>query len=321
VQKLPCFVVAALTAGLLVAGASGVWCEDFPRKPVRMLSGETGGQGDTVSRLIAQGLSGGGLAQNVIVDNRPSVGMGETLAKAPKDGYTLLIMNNILWVLPLLQNVGYNPLKDFAPITLLISSPNILVVHPSVPARSVKDLIALAKAKPGELNYGSGASGSSNHLSSELFNSMAGVNTVRISYKGSGPALNALITNQVHLMFPTAGAASPHVRTGRIKALAVASETPFELLPDLPTVASSGLPGYESVSPFGLFAPAGTPAAIVRILNRETVRVLERPDVKERIANLGSTVVGGPAEQLESTVKSEIVKWGKVIKDAGIHIN
>ncbi len=302
----------------LVLAVDAAHSQSFPLKPIRLLSGETGGQGDSVSRLIAQGLVSGGLGQQVIVDNRPSVGMGDLLARAPKDGYTILIMNNILWILPLFQKVAYNPLKDFAAITLLMSSPNIMVVHPSMSVRSVKELIGLAKSRPGELNYGSGGSGSSNHLSSELFNSMAGVNIVRISYKGSGPALNALIANQVHLMFPTAGAAAPHVKSGRINALAVASTTPFELLPELPTVASSGLPGYESVSPFGMFAPAGTPAAVVALLNRETVRVLARPEVRERIINSGTQIVGSSPEQLASTVKSEIIKWGKVIHDAGI---
>lgn len=276
------------------------------------------GSGDFVARLIAPGLAEN-LGQQVIVDSRGIVA-GEIVAKAPADGHVLLAYGSPLWLLPFMRdNVAYDPVRDFAPLTLAASAPNILVLHPAVPARSVEELIALARAKPGELNYGAGSSGSSAQMAAELFNAMARVNTVRVSYKGTGPALIALIGAQVQLMFPNAGSVKPHLATGRLRALAVTTAAPSALAPGLPTLAASGLPGYESGSPFGLFAPVKTPAALVQRLHQEVVKVLGRTDVKEKFFNLGVETIASSPDQLAATVRSEMAKWGRIIRDAGIH--
>jgi len=252
------------------------------------------------------------------VENRPSgVIPGEIVSKAPPNGYTLLLYNNTLWIGPLLQNTPYDVVRDLAPVTSVAKGANVLVVNPATPVKSVADLVVLAKAKPGELNYGSSGTGASNHLAGELFRAMAGVNIVRINYKGAGPALTALLAGELQLMFPTAGAVTPHVRAGRVRALAVTSAEPTALFPGVPTVAAS-LPGYESISIYGVFAPAKTPRTIIDKLNEEIVRFLNRADVKEKSFNAGMETVGGPPEQLAATVKSEMARMSKVIRDAGI---
>ena len=299
----------------VAAGADG---QEYPNKPIRFVTSEVGGGTDFAARVIAQALSGV-IGQQVVVENRPgSVIPAHVVAKALPDGYTLLLNGSSLLFLPfMMDKLPYDTVKDFAPVTLAHKSPNVLVLHPSVAVTSVKELIELAKAKRGELNYASSGSGSSVHLAAELFKSMAGVNIVRIVYRGSGPALIDLMAGQVSLMFATPGSAAPHVRSGKVKALAVTSAQPSALFPGLPTVAS-GLPGYESVSTNGVLAPAGTPAAIINRLNQEIVRVLQRPDVKEKFFNAGSEVIGSSPQQFAATIKSEMAKWGKVIKDANI---
>ena len=240
------------------------------------------------------------------------------MSKAPPDGYTLLIDAASFWIGPLLQETPYDPVKDFAPVTLTDSAPNVLVVNPSLPVKSVKELIALAKARPGELNYGSSSTGSTPHLAAELFNMMAGVKIVRVPFKGSGPAVISLLGGQVQLMFATAGSVAPHVKSGRLRALAVASLQPSALAPGLPTIAASGVPGYEAVAFEGMFAPAKTPVAIIDRLNQEIVRVLNRAEVKERFFNAGVETVGSTPEEFAAAIKSNVAKWGKLIKDAGI---
>jgi tripartite-type tricarboxylate transporter receptor subunit TctC len=214
--------------------------------------------------------------------------------------------------------VPYDPVKDFSPITLVAVSPTVLVVHPALPVQSVKELIALAKTKPGELNYAMGSAGSANHLAAELFKSMAGVDMLGIGYRGNGPAVNALIGGQVQLMFATASSVVPLVKSGRLKALAVASARQSALVPDLPTIAASGLPGYESISTTGFFAPAKTPAAIINRINHDSVRYLQTAEAKERFLAVGAETVGSSPEELGVKVKSEMARMGKVIKDAGI---
>ncbi|MEK7877069.1 MAG: tripartite tricarboxylate transporter substrate-binding protein, partial [Pseudomonadota bacterium] len=258
--------------------------------------------------------------QQVIVENRGGSGVIpiEIVAKALPDGYTLLVFGTTLWLLPLIQKVSYNPVSDFSPITLAAITPLLLVVHPSLPVKSITELIAWAKAKPGELNYASGISGSATHLPAELFKAMAGVNIVRVAYKGGGPALTALIGGEAQVMFATSSGAAPHVNSGRLRALAVTSAQPSRLFPDLPTVAAAGLPGYDAASIMCIFAPARTPAALINRLNQEIVRVLNKPDVKERFIKAGSEVVAGSPAQLAATMKSDMATMGKVIKDAGI---
>ncbi len=315
---IPRLAVWMFAVGLMVLDAGVVSGQNYPDKPVRIVSAEVGGGTDFVARLIAQGLTGS-LGKQVIVDNRPSgVIPGQTASKASPDGYTLLISGSILWIGPLIQNAPYAPMSNFSPITLVGSSPNILVVHPSLPVKSVTELVAFAKARPGELNYASPGAGGSSHLAAELFKAMAGVNILRIPYRSTGMGLTALIAGQVELMFPATGGATPHIKSGRLRALAVTSAKPSALAPGLPTMAASGLPGYESVAPYGMFAPAGTPAAIISRLNQEIVRVLSRPDSKERLFNAGIEVVGSSPEQLAAAVKSDTTRMSKVIKDAGI---
>ena len=285
---------------------------------MRIVTSEAGGGNDVQSRLIARGLTGV-LGQQVIVENRPSgVIPGEIVARATPNGYTLLLYNNTLWTGPLIQKAPYDPLRDLAPVTTATIAPNVLVVNTALPAKSVADLIALAKSRPGQLNYASSGTGATNHLAAELFKMMAGVDIVRIGYKGAGSGLNDLIANQIQVMFPTAGAASPHVKAGRVKALAVTSAERSSVAPELPTIAASGLPGYESIAIYGIFAPAGTPQAIVARLNREISGILATADIKERFFGMGMETVGGSPAQLTARVKSDMVRMGKLIRDAGI---
>ena len=315
----PLLIVSILAIGLVVLGAGAVRGQDYPTKPIRIVTGSAGGGQDFATRIIAQGISGS-LGQPVIVDNRGGSGIiaAEIVAKAPPDGYTLLVAASPHWILPLLQDqVPYDPVKDFSPVTLALRLPNLIVVHPSLPANSVKELIALAKARPAALNYGSSGTGASTHLAAELFKAMAGVNLVRVPYKGGGPALNALLGGEVQVWFPNVAAAAPHVRSGKLRALAVTSTAPSALSPGLPTVAAS-LPGYEAVSMIGIFAQAKAPAAIINRINQEIVRVLNTAEVRERLLSTGVEPVGGSPKEFAAAVKSEMAKWGKVIRDAGI---
>ena len=311
-------MVWVIAVCVMVLGAGVASSQNFPNKPIRIVTSEAGGGNDVQARLIAQGLTGA-LGEQVIVENRPSgIIPGDIVSKAQPNGYTLLLYNNALWTGPLIQTTPYDAVKDFSPIVAVAKAANVLVVNPALPIHSVAELIALAKAKPGELNYGSSGTGASNHLAAELFRVMAGVNIVRINYKGAGPALTALLAGEIQLMFPTAGAVAPHIKTGRVRVLAVTSAEPTALAPGVPTVAASGLPGYESISIYGIFAPARTPRVLIDKLNQEIVRLLNRADIKEKFFNAGMETMGGSPEQLAATVKSEIARVGRVIKQAGI---
>ncbi len=289
----------------------------YPSRPVRIVTTEVAGGADFTARLIAQGLTAS-LGQQVVVDNRASgVIPGSIVARATPDGYTLLLYNGSLWIAPFIQQTPYDPVRDFAPITLPITSPNLLIVHPSVAARSTAELIALAKSHPGELNYGSSSNATASHLSAELFKAMAGVNLVRITYKGAGPALNDLVAGQVQVMFVAPGATNPHIKAGRLRALAVTSSTPSALFPGLPTVGST-IPGYESISMTGIFAPASTPSAVITRLNKDIVHYLEQPEVKARFFNAGQEVTATSAQGLADAIRDDRTRMGKVIKDAGI---
>ena len=314
------FVISVFISMLLALGTVIASGQEYPTKPVRIVTAAAGSGNDFTARLIAPELSSR-LGQQVLVDNRGGGVIAiDIVAKAPRDGYTLLFYGSPLWVLPLLRaNLPYDPVKDFSAITLATEAPNVLVVHPSVPARSTKELIALAKARPGQLNYGSGSTGSTSHLAAELFKAMAGVNLVRIPYKGAASALVALLSGEFDLIFPSASSAVPYVKSGRLRALAVTSLQPSALAPGLPTVTSAGLPGYKSSSILGIFAPAGTPKSIISLLNREFVRALNNPEVKRRLFVSGVEAVGSSSEELATTMKSEMIKWGRLIQDRGIH--
>lgn len=309
-------VVWMFLVGVMGPGWGVAFAQSYPNKPVRIVTSEPGSNLDFAARLVAQGLTAS-LGQQVIVDNRRSLTV-ETVSRAPADGYTLLAYGSPMWIVPFIQDVTYDPVRDFAPITLVLTSPNVLVVHPSVGVISVKELIVLARARPGRLNYGSSVTGGSPHLAAELFKSVANIDITRIPYKGVAPALNDVIGGRVQMMFPTVGSAMPPARSGRLKALAVTSAQPSALVPELPTVAAAGLPGYEYVAMQGVFAPAGTPAAIVTLLNREIVRFINGAEAKERFFNSGSEVVGGTPTEFAATIKSDMARMGKVIRDAGI---
>ena len=295
--------------------------QSFPSKPLRVVTGGAGAGNDFAARLVAQGLSlPESLGQQVVVDNRASGFIPAAIvAKSAPDGYTLLFYGGVVWISPLLQdNVPYDPQRDLAPITFATNSPLLLVVNPKVPATTVKELIALAKSKPGALNYASLASGTATHLATELFKAMAGVDIVRVPYKNGATQLADLIGGQVHMTFGTGGAVTPHVKAGRLRALAVTSPQPSALFPDVPALAASGLPGFQAGSKYGMFAPAKTPAAIISRLNLETVRVLRKPDVREKMLGSGLEVVASTPAEFAAMMKSDIALLGKVIRDKGI---
>ena len=310
--------VVIVQSALCSGAVSG---QGYPNKTLRVITCEAGGGSDQVARFTAQGITGG-LGQQVIVENRPcGVIPGQVTSAASPDGYTMLLSGNTLWTSPLLQSdARYDVARDFASITLVAASPTVLVVTPALQASSVKELIALAKARPGALNYAAAAIGSTNHLAGELFKSMAEVNIVAVTYKGTGPSLSAMISGEVQLGFANAAAAMPHVKSGRLRALAVTSAQPSALVPGLPTVAAS-VPGYQSASNYGMFAPAKTPAGIVSRLNREIVRYVSAPDTRDKFFSAGLEVVGGSEQDLTRTVASEVARLGKVIEDAGIRAN
>jgi len=311
--------VASIVSGFVAAAATfSALAQTYPTRPLRIVSSEPGGGNDFGARVLAQALSGT-IGQQVIVENRTGGAIAiEYAARAQPDGYTLLMYSNGLWTLPFIQNVRYDAMADFLPVTLAVRGANLLVLHPTVPVKSVKELIALAKAKPGELNYASGSAGSSPHIAGELFKTMAGLDIVRVNYKGSGPAVAALVGGQVQFMFATTGAASPHVKSGRLRGLAVTTAEPSALAPGLPTVAAAGLPGYEADTPYGVYVPTRTPASIVARLNQEIVKILGRPEIKERFFNAGVEVVGSTSEQFAAVMKTDIVRMAKLVKDAGI---
>ena len=309
--------IFGVALALVLCSVSTIAAATYPDKPIRMLTSEAGGGSDFVARLVAQGM-GTHLGQRVVVDNRGMIA-AEIAKYAAPDGYTLLLYGSPLWLSPFLrEKLPYDPVRDYAPVSLVVSTPNVMVVHPGVAAQTVGEFIALAKTRPGMLNYSSASTGSTQHLAAELFKNMAGLNIVRIPYKGSGPALNAVIAGQVQLMFPSAGSATQHVKAGRLRALAVTTAQPSALLPGLPTVAASGLPGYESTSPFGVFAPANTPQAIIARLGRDIAQGLSDTEIKARFNGAGVETVGSTPAELGAMVKAEMTKWGKLIRESGI---
>ena len=302
---------------MLLSGIACANAAEYPVKPLRIVTSEAGGGNDVPARIVAQGLTLA-LGQQVVIENRPSgVVPAEIVAKAAPNGYTLLFYNNALWTAPLIQATPYDMLRDFTPVSAVARAVNVLVVNSALPAKSVADLIALAKTKPGGLNYGSSGTGASNHLAAEMFRTMAQIEIVRVNYKGAGPALTALIAGELQLMFPSAGAATPHVRAGRVKALAVTSAAPSALFPGLPAIAAT-LPGYESLAIYGLFAPAGTPPAIIFRLNTVIAQFLARADIQERFAAAGMDAAASTPGQLSASVQTEVARIGKVIRAAGI---
>ena len=295
---------------------------NYPSKPVRLiLPFPPGGGTDTLARIVGQKL-GEDLGQTIVMDNRPGAGANigaDIAAHSPPDGYTLLVGNIAHTInVTLYRKLSYNFVQDFAPITRLAATPNILVVHPSVPAKSVQELIALAKSRPGQLNYASSGSGSSSHLAGELFKNMTGVDLVQIPYKGGGPAVTSLIAGEAEVGFTTAPSVLQHVKAGRLRALAVTSAKRSAAAPDLPTIAESGVPGYDANTWYGVLAPRGTPAAIIARLHDALVKIMQAPDILSRIAVHGYEPETDTPKEFAVYIKSEIAKWGKVVKAAGI---
>ena len=308
---------------LAALAISAAHAEVYPAKPIRMIVAyPPGGGTDIVGRVVAQKL-GEALGQAVVVENRggASGNIGtELAARAAPDGYTILMGNvapNAINV-SLFKNLPFDPVADFAPVTLVASTPNILVVHPSTPARTVKEVIALAKAKPGTLNFASAGVGSSSHLAGELFRILAGADIVHVPYKGAGPAMVDVLSGQVQLYFATMPAAMPHVKSGKLAPVAVTSARRSPALPDIPTIAESGVSGYEASTWYGLLAPARTPGAAVARLHQGVVKILADAAVREKLADQGFEPVGDSPGEFAAYIKSEIAKWGKVIRDAGI---
>ena len=304
----------------MLFAAAATLAQGFPNKVIRIVTSEAGSGNDFVARLLATGI-GQGLGQQIIVENRPgnvAIQSG-IVAKSVPDGHTLLLNGTSFWLLPYLQaDVPYDPVRDFTAVTLATKAPNILVVHPSVPARTVRELINLAKARAQDLNFAISAAGGSIHLAAELFKRMAGINVISIRYRGPGQALIALVGGESQIMFPSAALGMPQIKAGKLRALAITTAQRSALAPELPTVSSAGLGGYESEAIFGVLAPARTPAAVIALLNQEMVKVLNGADAKEKLLNVGSEGVGSTAEQFSELIKIDMAKWAKVIKEAGI---
>lgn len=312
-----------VTLAALCAMAGAVQAADtYPSRPIRLIVAyPPGGGTDQVGRVMADQLTAT-LGQNVVVDNRGgatgNIGT-ELAARAVPDGYTLLMGNvapNAVNV-SLFRKLGFDPVKDFAPVSLVAITPNILVANPSMPVKTIKELIAYAKAKPGTLNFPSAGVGSSSHLAGELLKSLAGISMVHVPFKGGGPALVAVIAGEVQIMFATMPAAMPHVKSGKVRPVAVTTAKRSQAMPELPTIAESGVKGYDASTWYGLLAPARTPQAIVTRLHGDTVKILAGP-TRQRLEVQGFEPEGGTPAEFAAYIKSEIVKWAKVIKDAGI---
>ncbi|AVS71721.1 LacI family transcriptional regulator [Paracidovorax avenae] len=317
-------LIAAAAACALLPGLAAA--QAFPSKPITIIVPfAAGGTTDILARIIAQGM-GAELGQSVVVDNRAGAGGnigGQVAARAPADGYTLFMgtvgthaINAALY-----RKMPFDPVKDFAPLTRVANVPNLLVANPAQPFKTVQKLIAYAKANPGKINFGSSGSGSSIHLSGELFKSMAKVDMQHVPYKGSAPAVTDLLGNQIAIMFDNMPSAIQHVRSGRLRAIAVTTARRSPELPDVPTIAESGVPGYEATSWFGMFAPAATPAPVVAQLNATIVKVLAQPDIRKKLAEQGAEAAGETPAQFADFIQKESVKWGRVVKESGASVD
>jgi tripartite-type tricarboxylate transporter receptor subunit TctC len=320
---LRCTIIA-FCAATLCYPALAAEKESWPARPIRILvPTPPGGGNDIMARMAAQKINER-WGQAVVVDNRPGAGgqiAMETSARAAADGYTLLLGTTNLTVLPGMTRVAYDPVRDFVPVSLMATSANLLLVHPAVEAKTLQQLLALARARPGQLNYASGSVASSSQLAAELMKSMARVNITHVPYKGAGPALVDLLAGQVQIMFSNPAASAAHVRAGKLRALAATSEKRLLDFPDLPTVAESGLPGYEASTWWGILAPRGTPAFIVSQLNEVISNAITAGEVRSRIAALGAQPAGGPPQRLAALIRDELPKWTRVIKEAGIRLD
>lgn len=314
----PILATIALATATLCGAAHA---QNYPSKPVTIVVPfSPGGATDIMSRTLAERLKAR-LGQPVIVENKPGAGTmiaSEHVAKAAPDGHTVLLAASSLGIAPALYNkVNYDPVKDFTPISLVASVVHVLSVHPSVPAKSVGELISWVKANPSKANYGSVGAGTSTHLESELFNTMAGTKMEHVPYKGSAPALLDLVGGNINVMFDAYASSKPFINDNKIRLLAVTTAQRSKLLPNVPTVAESGLPGYEAMPWLGFVAPAHTPAAVVNKFHSELMEVLKEPAVQEKFQSLGLEIIGNKPAEFSAFLKNDIVKWAKVVKDSG----
>ena len=314
-------VGAALTAFIslfltIVVSASA---QTFPAKSVRLIVGfATGGGTDTIARVIGKKLAAT-WPHPLVVENRPGADGSiatELVANSPPDGYTLVMVSNALTITPYLRKLAYDPVKDFAPVTLAASTPNLLLVHPTLPVRNVKELVALAKARPGQLTFGSSGAGTSPFLAMELLKSMTGANIVHVPYKGSSPAVIDLVGGHIQLMFGAIPTVGPHVKSGKLRAIAISSPKRWPSFPDLPTVSES-LPGFETASWYGVLAPAGTPPAIVNKLQNDMAGALQQPDVRAFVTGSGFEAIGNKPDEFAQVIQRDMQKWGKLIRALG----
>jgi tripartite-type tricarboxylate transporter receptor subunit TctC len=309
------FLAAALALTTCVCNAQ------FPGKPVRFVVGFTpGGPSDILARALGQKLAER-WNQQVLIDNRPGAGgniAAEIVAKSPPDGHTWLLGNNSILATnqSLYRNLNYDPVKDFAPVALVAIQPNVLVLHPAVPAATVRELILLAKQSPGKLNYASSGSGAAAHLAAELFKAMAGVEMVHVPYKGAQPALTDLIAGEVQLMFATSASVIPYIKAGRLRALAVTTAQRSATLPELPTVSEAGVPGFEASTWHGVVVPAATPGTVVNWLNEEINFTLNQVELRDRLGALGAEVTTGTPREFADYIAREIPKWAKIVRDS-----
>ena len=299
--------------------------QSYPSKPIRMIIPfSAGGAADVPGRIVTQKLTES-LKQQVLVDNRPGAGStigADAAAKAAPDGYTIFMISNTHFVSAALhKKLAYDSLNDFTPVTQITSAPNVLVVHPSLPVKSVKELIALAKAKPGQIDYASSGNGSTQHLTGALFASMAGINITHIPYRGSGPVTADLLGGQVMVAFPGIAGMLPHIKNGKLRPLGVSGSKRSPELPSVPTIAEAGVAGYESTTWFGPLAPAKTPREIVTKLNGELNKVLQLQDVGKRFAAEGIEALGGTPDQFGSYIRADMERWAKVVREANIRLD
>ena len=318
----PAQFLAMLLASITLAVAPGVFAQPYPTKPIKLVvTFAAGGGADFVARVVAAKLSES-LGQQVVVENRAGAGGAigaDFVAKSAPDGYTLLLgAAGTLTILPNLQSVTFDSVKDFEPIGLLGSSPFVLAVSPTVSANSVAELTALAKPNPGKLNFGSSGNGGAPHLAGELYKSMTGIDIVHVPYKGLAPAITDVLGGQLQILFADVGLIAPHLKAGKIKALAVTGKERSSVLPELPTMIEAGVPGYQAGTWYGILAPAGTPSAIVARLNAELLKIIAMPEIKTQFAVQGIEPVGGRPDQFGTLIRDDTARWGKLIKDAKI---
>lgn len=320
-MKASVLVVSMMLAMGPAGSGAGAETDRYPVKPIRMVVPFTpGGSNDLLGRVLAQKLHAT-WGQPVIIDNRPGGGSTigvETVVRAVPDGYTLLLTSGGIASNVSLYKLSFNPVKDLAPVALLAQMPYLLAVHPSVPAKSALELINLAKAQPGKLTFASSGVGTSSHLTGEMFRLQAKIDMLHIAFKGGGPAVNAVIGGEVQAVFNVITGTLPYARSGKLRALGVSTSRRIEVAPDLPTISESGLPGYEVIAWYNLFAPAGTPRPVIDKINAEINRILQQPDVRERLLTLGVVPLSGTPEALGDYLQFEITRWAKLIREAGI---